>query len=286
SISEFFDLPEASDRAALEQWLPRFIQRRRWTGIVRARVKQTGTLRYFDCVLHAIVRDDTVYGISGFARDVTKERENETQFTELFETLREGVYLASADDRITEVNPALAQMLGFAGKEEILRSELSAFYHNAADRAVERTKLDDLGFLRAREVILKHRKDSREIIAMHTTAVIRDPSGKFVRYQGTFVDVTEQREMERRLHREQEFARRLMDSFPDLVVTLDAESRYTFVSPQILDVLGYRPEDLIGKKLGGHIDPHDLAAMQELIDDLISGHRSNGQTEYRTQHKN
>jgi PAS domain S-box-containing protein len=69
-----------------------------------------------------------------------------------------------------------------------------------------------------------------------------------VSYQGTFVDVTEQREMERRLHREQEFARRLMDSFPDLVVALDTESRYTFASPQIFDALGYRPEELIGKK--------------------------------------
>jgi PAS domain S-box-containing protein len=67
SLSEFFDLPEASDRLALEHWLPRFVQRRRWTGVVRARVKQTGELRYFDCVLHAIVRDDIVHGISGFA---------------------------------------------------------------------------------------------------------------------------------------------------------------------------------------------------------------------------
>src|SRR5713226_6002711 len=271
-LNEFFDLPEASDRLALEQWLPRFIQRRRWTGVVRARVKQTGALRYFDCVLHAIVRDDVVHGISGFARDVTKERESETRFTELFQTLREGVYLASADDRITEVNPALAQMLGFENKEDILKMTLSSLYQNAADRAGERTKLDELGFLRAREITLKHRQDAREVVAMHTTAAIRDPSGKFVRYQGTFVDVTEQREMERRLHREQEFARRLMDSFPDLVVTLDAESRYTFASPQIIDVLGYRPEDLIGKKLGGRSDPHDRAALLKLFDDLISGH--------------
>src|SRR5579863_1207374 len=128
SIAEFFDLPEASDRAALEQWLPRFIQRRRWTGVVRARVKQTGALRYFDCVLHAIVRDDTVYGISGFARDVTKERESETRFTELFQTLREGVYLASADDRITEVNPALALMLGYDSKEDLLNRDIASLY--------------------------------------------------------------------------------------------------------------------------------------------------------------
>ena len=220
-LSEFFDLPEASDRLALEHWLPRFVQRRRWTGVVRARVKQTGELRYFDCVLHAIVRDDIVHGISGFARDVTKERESETRFTELFQTLREGVYLASADDRITEVNPALAHMLGYENKEELLNREIASLYRKPEDRAEELNQLGDLGFLRAHEITLRHRQEGRDVVAVHTTAAIRDPAGKFVRYQGTFVDVTEQREMERRLHREQEFAGRLMDSFPDLVIALD-----------------------------------------------------------------
>jgi PAS domain S-box-containing protein len=285
-LDEFIEFPDTGDRKTAQESLPRFLERRRWTGVIRARVKQRGTTHYFECVLHAIVRDDVVHGISGLARDVTRERENEKRFTELFETLREGVYLASADDHITEVNPALSQMLGYAGKEELLKLDLPSLYQNAADRVTERAKLDELGFLRAREVTLKHRHDAREVVAMHTTAVIRDPAGKFVRYQGTFVDVTEQREMERRLHREQEFARRLMDSFPDLVVALDADSRYTFASPQVIDVLGYRPEDLIGKKLGGRTDPHDRAAMLELFNDLISGRRSNGQIEYRTQHKN
>ena len=285
-LDEFLEFPDAADRKAVQELLPRFLERRRWIGVIRAKVRRRGSTHYFDCVLHAIVRDDVVHGISGLARDITRERENETRFTELFETLREGVYLASADDRITEVNPALAQMLGFASKEDILKMPLSSLYQNPADRAGERTKLDELGFLRAREITLKHRQDAREVVAMHTTAAIRDPSGKFVRYQGTFVDVTEQREMERRLHREQEFARRLMDSFPDLIVALDAESRYTFASPQIFDVLGYQPEDLIGQKLGGRSDPQDRPAMLELFDELISGRRSNAQIEYRTQHKN
>lgn len=286
SLDEFFDLPEASDRLALEHWLPRFIQRRRWTGVVRARVKQTGALRYFDCVLHAIVRDDVVHGISGFARDVTKERESETRFTELFQTLREGVYLASADDRITEVNPALAQMLGFENKEDLLNREIASLYRKPEDRAEEQNQLNDLGFLRAHEIALKHRQDGRDVVTVHTTAVIRDPAGKFVRYQGTFVDVTEQREMERRLHREQEFAGRLMDSFPDLVIALDTDGRYTFVSPQIYDILGFQPDELIGKRMGRRTDPADRAAMLELFDDLIFKRISGGEIEYRTQHKN
>jgi PAS domain S-box-containing protein len=284
-LDQFLEFPDSVDRKAAEELMPRFLERRRWNGVVRARVKKRDTTHYFDCVLHAIVRDDVVHGISGLARDVTRERENETRFTDLFETLREGVYLASGDDRITEVNPALAQMLGFASKEDILNTEISSLYGNAEERAAERAKLEELGFLRASEVTLKRRQDGREVVALHTTAAIRDPSGKFVRYQGTFVDVTEQREMEHALHRQQEFASRLMDSFPDLVVALDTEARYTFASPQIYDVLGYHPEELIGKKLGGRTDPQDRAAMLELFDDLISGRRSNGQIEYRTQHK-
>jgi PAS domain S-box-containing protein len=285
-MADFFDLPEASDRQALEQWLPRFMQRRRWTGVVRARVKQTGEIRYFDCVLHAIVRDDVVHGISGFARDVTKERESETRFTELFQTLREGVYLASVDDRITEVNPALAQMLGFENPEDLLNRQIASLYKKSEDRAEEQDQLKNLGFLRAHEITLKHRKDERDVVTLHTTAVIHDPAGKFVRYQGTFVDVTEQREMERRLHREQEFAGRLMDSFPDLVIALDTEGRYTFVSPQIFEILGFRPEELIGKRMGGRTDPADRTAMLEMFDDLIYKRLSEAQIEYRTQHKN
>jgi PAS domain S-box-containing protein len=286
SLREFFELPDAGDQQALNQWLPRFLQRRRWTGVVRARIKHTGEIRYFDCVFHAIVREDVVHGISGFARDVTKARENETRFTELFQTLREGVYLASAEDLISEVNPALAQMLGYENKEDLLLREIASLYQKPEDRAEERARLNDLGFLRAHEVTLKHRSDGRDVVMVHTAAAIRDPAGKLVRYQGTFVDVTEQREMERRLHREQEFAGRLMDSFPDLVIALDKEGRYTFVSPQIFDILGYRPEELIGKRMGGRTDPTDRAAMLEMFDDLIFRRISEGQIEYRTRRKN
>jgi two-component system NtrC family sensor kinase len=286
SLDEFFEFPDSGFRMDVQECMPRFLELRHWAGVVHAKVKQQGSTYYFDCVLHAIVRDGVVQGLSGIARDITRKRENETRFTELFQTLREGVYLASADDRITEANPALARMLGFPDKEALLNTELSSFYQNAADRVEERAKLDELGFLQTREITLEHRQDAREVVALHTTAAIRDPSGKFVRYQGTFVDVTEQREIERSLHREQEFARRLMDSFPDLVVALDTEARYTFASPQIFEVLGYRPGDLIGRKLGERSDPNDRVAMLEMFDDLVSGRRSNGQIEYRTLHKN
>ena len=263
-LDDFIEFPETGGRMAAEQALPSFLSRRSWSGVVRARIKHSGSMYYFDCVLHPIVHDGVPQGISGLARDVTLEREKETRFTEYFETLREGVYLASADDRITEVNPALAQMLGLPAKQELIGLKMAGLYLEASERVSERARLDEMGSLRAREITLSHRQDGREVAALHTTVVVRDHAGRFVRYQGTFVDITEQREMKHRLHREQEFASRLMDSFPDVVVALDADLRYTFASPRITDVLGYQPEDLLGKKLGGRTDPEDREA-QALI---------------------
>ena len=284
-VEEFIEFPDSASGLDLQRAIPRFIEKRSWNGVVRVRVKKTAAVYYFDCVLHPILRDDTMQGVSGFARDITRERENETRFTELFQTLREGVYLASDNDRITDANPALVQMLGFKSKEDILNHEISSLYSSGKDREQERERLSELGFLAAREVTLAHRQQGKQVIAVHTAAAIHDQAGNFVRYQGTFVDVTEQREMERRLHKEQEFARRLMDSFPDLVVVLDREARYTFVSPQVFHVLGYQPEELIGKRVGSRTEFQDRAASQKLFDDLVSNRLPDGQFEYRTQHK-
>src|SRR5579862_286920 len=72
TMDEFFELVELSGGPNLSQWLPVFLQKRRWTGVIRVRAKHSGSIYYFDCVLHAIVRDEVVHGISGFARDITR----------------------------------------------------------------------------------------------------------------------------------------------------------------------------------------------------------------------
>src|SRR5258708_23572382 len=70
--------------------------------------------------------------------------------------------------------------------------------------------------------------------------------GRIVRYQGTLVDVTEKHALERQVRRQEEFRRRLLESFPDLILVLDMKGQYTFVSARIGELLGYGPQHLIG----------------------------------------
>ena len=110
-IFEFLDEPA---RADLEHGLPPFSGRAPLVGILKVRKKNSDRVVYFDCVVNAIVKDDEVVGISALARDVTDAREKEQRFTELFETLQEGVYFSTPEGKLLEANAALVRMLGYS----------------------------------------------------------------------------------------------------------------------------------------------------------------------------
>ncbi len=271
---------EMADRA-----LPRFMERRFWQGILRIRMRKTSGVRYFDCTLRGVVKDGKVVGVSGIARDVTYERESEARFTQLFETLHEGVYFSTPEGRLLDANPALVGMLGYENKDELLQENVNELYMNADDRRGVLQELDEQRTLREREIVLR-RKDGKPLICLDTSTAIRDATGRVLRYQGTLVDITQRREMERRLHQEQEFARRLVESFPDMIVVLDREGQYTYVSARMKEQLGYEPEEILGKGLGERTHVEDRGALLKLHQEMVEGKRSYGTVEYRTLHKN
>ena len=81
-------------------------------------------------------------------------------------------------------------------------------------------RADDQGGIRTREITLR-RKDGTLATFLDTSRAVWDTAGKIVRYQGTLVDVTERREMEKALRRQEEFQRDLLESFPDLILVID-----------------------------------------------------------------
>ncbi len=279
---EFFAEPQLED---LQKGLPKLLERRHWAGSVRAVLRKTGSVRFFECSVQAVIKNGEVTGASCLARDVTQQREAEMRFTELFETLQEGIYFTTPDGQILDANPALVRMLGFENKEQLLQTNVRDLFVDPKVRNGQIDELSSRGQLKESEIQLK-RKDGRVLYCLDNTSVIRDSNGKVVRYQGALVDVTERKRMEQKLHEEQEFARRLVNSFPDLIVVIDNEKRYRFVSPSIEELLGYKPEDLIGRVVGERSHPEDKIAMEDLCGIILSGEESFYSIEYRTQHRN
>src|SRR3989449_4863894 len=268
----------------VERAMPRFMERRQWSGVVQVRVKGQGSPFYFDCVAHAMMRDGEIHGITVLARDVSALRKNEARFTELFESLQEGIYITTPDGAILDVNPALVRMLGYDSKEDVLKRQVPEIFVDRAERKIVKEQVERQPMIQGREITLI-RKDGTSIVCLNTAAAVRDNSGRVVRYQGALMDITERREMERRLHQQQEFARRLVDNFPDLILVLDAASHYTFVSPRCKEVLGYDVEDTQQMEFGGRTHPEDLPAVLSLYKDIIAGKQIFASLEIRVRHK-
>jgi len=279
---KFFEFVEEPTRASVEGGLVRFLEKRHWAGTVRVRLKNNSRALFFDCVLNAIVKSGEVVGASVLGRDVTGQHEKELRFTELFETLQEGAYFSTPEGRLLDVNPALVSVLGYATKEELLALEPRQLNLDPEQLPVLGRAPDDRGGVRAREITLR-KKDGTSAIFLESSRAVWDDEGKLIRYQGTLVDVTERRKLERQLLHQEEFRRRLLESFPDLILVVDLEERYTFASSRVRDLLGCESGDLLGKKMSE--TQNYSAELLMLYRDVASGNKVFGSAEYNARHR-
>lgn len=277
-IYDFVDEPTQAD---LESGLGRFLEKKRWSGTVQVRMKNRSRPLFFECVLNGIVKNDEVVGASILGRDVTEQREKELRFTELFETLQEGVYFSTPDGGLLDANPALVSLLGYAEKRDLLALEPAALNFDSGQPVLGRA-IDDRGGVRTREIKLR-RKDGTAAIFLDSSRAVWDTSGNIIRYQGTLVDITEKRKMEWQLAQQEEFRSRLLESFPDLILVVDLEERYTFVSSRARDILGCEPKDMLGKKITD-IEDHS-PEMAALYRQVVSGKQSFASAEYSVRHR-
>lgn len=278
---KIYDLIEEPTQQEVERGLGRFLEKKRWAGTVRVRLKGSARPLYFECVVNGIVKGDEVVGASILGRDVTELREKEMRFTELFETLQEGVYFSTPDGQLLDANPALVSMLGYAEKGDLLAVEPAALNFDPGQPVLGRA-IDDRGGVRTREVKLR-RKDGKAAVFLDSSRAVWDTSGNIIRYQGTLVDITERRRMERQLAQQEEFRGRLLESFPDLILVVGLEERYTFVSSRARDLLGYEPQDMLGKKIS-ELDDHS-PELASLYHDVVSGSQVFGSAEYGAKHR-
>jgi PAS domain S-box-containing protein len=279
--SKIYDLMDEPAREQMERGLGRFVEEKRWAGTIRVRMKNSARPLYLDCVFNGILKGNEVVGASILGRDITEQREKELRFTELFETLQEGVYFSTPEGKLLDANPALVSMLGYSEKKDLLSLEPAALSFDGGPSVLGRA-VDDRGGVRTREIKLL-RKDGQPTVFLDSSRAVWDSSGNIIRYQGTLVDITEKRSMERELQQQEEFRSRLLESFPDLILVVDLEERYTFVSTRAQAIIGYRPDEMLGNKIS-EIEGHsrDLVSLYQT---LVSGEQAFGAAEYGARHR-
>jgi PAS domain S-box-containing protein len=279
-LDEFITVPTMNEALSGRD---AFLEKGHWAGRISIQLKTDPRRRFYDCWLQALTDEAQLTSVSGWVRDVTSQNESEIRFTELFESLREGIFFTTPEGVLLDANPALLRMLGYASKDELKKLNFREIYADPAQRDTLVRQIIYQGSVQDLEVMFR-RKDGTHIHCLASGFAIRDTFGRTIRMQGTLVDISERIEIEARLHQEQEFVRRLVASFPDMIAVMDFEGRFTFVSPRVEDILGHPAQELVGKLLSEQIHRSEVPALREAFANLTSGRTANAQFEYRTKH--
>ncbi len=82
------------------------------------------------------------------------------------------------------------------------------------------------------------------------------------------------REIARQLENSEFMHRFLVEASPDLIFTLDAEFRFTFLSDRAVNLIGYSPKDLQGGSVFSLVAPDDADKLRYTLERVDSGQRT------------
>lgn len=100
-------------------------------------------------------------------------------------------------------------------------------------------------------------------------------------------DITESKQAQQALTKSEEKFRSMIQNSSDIITLFNKDGIIEYESPSIEKILGYRPEELIGKNVFDLIHPEDLKFILDKFNELIEQPGSiSAPTEYRFLHKN
>ena len=115
---------------------------------------------------------------------------------------------------------------------------------------------------------------------------VRDASGQVNRVVGVAQDLTSTKEAEaEQLHRRETRFRSLIEHASDLIAALNAEGLIRFQSPSVERVLGYLPEELLGRNVFEFIHPEDLPQVRSALQRAVFDPSATVSVEYRFRHR-
>jgi PAS domain S-box-containing protein len=86
-------------------------------------------------------------------------------------------------------------------------------------------------------------------IALLTSKIpLCDSKGEVIGVIGTYMDITERKNIEMALRKGEERFRQVVESAGDWIWEINVDGLYTYASPVVERVLGYKPEEIVGKK--------------------------------------
>ncbi|MFQ5656401.1 MAG: PAS domain S-box protein [Candidatus Methylomirabilales bacterium] len=218
----------------------------------------TGLVSY-----HPLKSDDgTVYGVSTVVQDITDRkraeealREREEHLRRLLETTNAIPWEANAKTwEFTYVGPQAIKLLGYPPEQWYEKDFWPSHIHpDDREYAID---LCEKSSRRYKDYEFEYRMVAADgrIVWIHDIVSVVSVNGEPETLRGFMIDITEWKQVEDMLKKQQAFLRQVIDINPNFIFAKDREGRFTLVNQSVADAYGTTVEDLIGKT-DAHFNP-------------------------------
>jgi PAS domain S-box-containing protein len=218
-------------------------------------------------------------GIASF-RDITAQKDIEQQLREseqrnrlIVENINLGVFISNLEGKFILANTAIARITGYDSIKEILNIPSSSLYADQADRESVIKKLKESGSVKNMELLFMKKGGTTFWISLNAV-LINEDDGSPRGIIGFIDDITERKIAAEKIKSQNEqlnkankellslnlFLQESKKKYQQIVetaiegmISIDSDSRITFISKQMSGMLGYTIEEMLGKKFESFI---------------------------------
>jgi PAS domain S-box-containing protein len=220
-------------------------------------VSKSGEVHWVRSFARPILDGDRVVGLRGVQSNVTERkqaehalRDSEERYRTVFELAFEGIVIHE-DGVILDANPAFERMYRYKLSELVGMSMLRLTAQESRDLVLQKFRSASEETYEA----VALRKDGTTFLA-EVLAKRRTYKGRRVRVVAVR-DITERKRAEQALRDSEERFRQVAATANEWISEVDAEGRFTYSSPAVKDILGYEPQEIIGKHFFDFYTPED-----------------------------
>ena len=253
--------------------------------------KRNGDIVWYD--INRIPLQDTrgeVEGILTTYENITQRKlaeqrikESELKYRNMINNLDLGFFRVNEKAIIKDHNPKLCVIFGYERETDLVGASAYSLWEDQHELQNYMTNIMKVGA--SRNILYGARKRNGEKIFLQVDShILLDNKSKGIEIEGTIFDVTEKIMLEKKLKESEEKYRSLVNNISDAIFELKPDGTITYVSPQVKDLFGYTPEEMINKNALDYI-------VEGEKDKLINGMRESLETsklvsvEYTIRHK-
>jgi len=240
-----------------------------------------GSARYFEGTGKNLLNNPAIAGYIINGRDITERRkaeellkESEAKYHLLADHVKDFIWTMDMNLRFTDASPSVERTSGYTAdeikelspdkflSEESFQKALIVFAEEISHAAKNKLPPDH-----KRSLDVEFRcKDGRIIWVDVTVSFIMDENDKPLYILGEGRDITERKNMAKKLRDEEQRFRTFAEQTSDIILLINKEGIITYENPASEKGLGYKLEEVNGSNILNYLHPDDLKPVEEIFD--------------------